>query len=950
MKYKNLTIQQKRQLAFTLLKDKDNVFGSLSNINSKFEFTKKKKKGESKRKNKNIREQIRLEDDVENDFNDEDEYNAYIITIVNKHRDAKELSTWLKRYPRADIDYIYNDKTPLMFACINGDIEIVKLLLKAGADTNILYRRESVLTWSAYYGHFEIVKLLLPYIKKNVAYHIIDATHRSSDFGHHQIVMYLVEKHPSIFSLKKIYFIIENMLSIGDIKGNIQNVLTLIQKYKINIEHAHYKLIIDILKQKSNNNNNDIKINQTRSGMSALLYFMMKNKEPVVKLLLEQPGIDVNILFRSETPLLFAYTTRFNISSNIIKLLLQHKDTKVNFQDSYGLSALHYQSNKEESYINKEKLILLLQHGADMFLENDIHETPIELITRKWGMSGLKIFIDHIIRSDNPQRILKRCVTTQTNTIPIVTSILPVLLWVVKDKLPENDFSYWKNTNKVYNFFKWVMDYMITHNQVDLFSKIVLQTEIPFIEGKTGHIGSKNILYYLVIKNYPNLVDQILKKTGIDINNLSYYHNRYRLSSLFWISYTMDRHKKIPQDYRMLNVLKRNVDGLIGSTRYKRMLTFELSKAYPSIKMINFLLKNKANPNKIIESKRDDSDSDSDDTSDLDEKLSTTTTYSPLLVSLNTKKKTETYKKKINIVIDLLFQYGAIIHKDDSTHTSALHLAAQYHNKEILLKIIDNINDMKSMINLVKNQHTPLSEALHSRNFENCKILLQYGADPKLAFDIILNKYYLKMSIDEYKHTNKNFKKRWRKFYKEKITFLFDKCNHKTLYHYLDKSTLIEYKNLNIDLMEMIKSINQSRDMPDEFKDIFNSAKEYVKCTFNSTYNKKGLERVHLQMKEQIDNLISKLLTKLHNDEDSYGYLITDRRTYERMEEKKYGVYIEKINTDFKTTRKKDLKELCFWLFCKKFFKQAQIIRPHTPKTQNALDIVANLGYFGFNK
>ena len=82
-------------------------------------------------------------------------------------------------------------------------------------------------------------------------------------------------------------------------------------------------------------------------------------------------------------------------------------------------------------------------------------------------------------------------------------------------------------------FFKWLMDYMIEHNQVDLFSNLVLQTEIPFVEGKTGHIGSKNILYYLVIKNYPKLVDQVLKTTKIDVRNLSYYHERYRLSSLF---------------------------------------------------------------------------------------------------------------------------------------------------------------------------------------------------------------------------------------------------------------------------------------------------------------------------------------------------------------------------------------------------------------------------------
>ena len=135
---------------------------------------------------------------------DRDEYNAYIITLVNKYRDAKKLAAWLKQYPDADIDYINDDgKTPLVLACLHGDTEIVKVLLRAGADTNILYRRESVLTWSVYRGYFEIVKLLLPHIKKNVAYHIVNAARRASDYGHHQIVMYLIE-NIIIFSRQEI--------------------------------------------------------------------------------------------------------------------------------------------------------------------------------------------------------------------------------------------------------------------------------------------------------------------------------------------------------------------------------------------------------------------------------------------------------------------------------------------------------------------------------------------------------------------------------------------------------------------------------------------------------------------------------------------------------------------------------------------------------------------------
>ena len=316
----------------TISSDKIDIPNYLSN--SSFQFGKKKEK-ENRKKNiktlvikfvwKTILKMIKKTQMS----------NAYIITLVNKYRDAKKLATWLKQYPDADIDYINDDgKTSLVLACLHGDTEIVKVLLRAGADTNILYRR-SVLTWSAYRGYFEIVKLLLPH-KKNVAYHIVNAARRASDYGHHQIVLYLVEKYYYMFSSKNRNVFIENMLSIGDIKGNIQNVLTLIQTYNINLEHTHYKLIIDIL----TSNTADIKINQTRSGMSALLYFMMKNKRTCCKTFIRTTGIDVNILFTSETPLLFAYTTRSNISTNIIKLLLQHKDTKVNFQDRHGFP--HY--------------------------------------------------------------------------------------------------------------------------------------------------------------------------------------------------------------------------------------------------------------------------------------------------------------------------------------------------------------------------------------------------------------------------------------------------------------------------------------------------------------------------------------------------------------------------------------------------------------------------------
>ena len=51
-----------------------------------------------------------------------------------------------------------------------------------------------------------------------------------------------------------------------------------------------------------------------------------------------------------------------------------------------------------------------------MFLENKIilRMTPIELVTRRWGVSGLKIFIEHIITSNHPQKNIEK-MHTYTN-------------------------------------------------------------------------------------------------------------------------------------------------------------------------------------------------------------------------------------------------------------------------------------------------------------------------------------------------------------------------------------------------------------------------------------------------------------------------------------------------------------------------------------------------------
>jgi len=72
-----------------------------------------------------------------------------------------------EEYGRFDLEFDINscDKdgdTALMWASMYGHIEVVKLLLEAGADVNAkTIDGDTALKWASDYGHTEIVKLLL---------------------------------------------------------------------------------------------------------------------------------------------------------------------------------------------------------------------------------------------------------------------------------------------------------------------------------------------------------------------------------------------------------------------------------------------------------------------------------------------------------------------------------------------------------------------------------------------------------------------------------------------------------------------------------------------------------------------------------------------------------------------------------------------------------------------
>lgn len=61
-----------------------------------------------------------------------------------------------------DYNYVIKDMTPLMVASMLGDVESVKLLIKAGADVNYQYQcGKTSLMYAAEEGHGDVVGILI---------------------------------------------------------------------------------------------------------------------------------------------------------------------------------------------------------------------------------------------------------------------------------------------------------------------------------------------------------------------------------------------------------------------------------------------------------------------------------------------------------------------------------------------------------------------------------------------------------------------------------------------------------------------------------------------------------------------------------------------------------------------------------------------------------------------
>ena len=84
---------------------------------------------------------------------------------ANAYIEAIKANLWDHRHNKDYVNLVDEDgMTALMWACINGNIEVVKLLLENGADVNLVEKYSyNALICACFNGYTEIVKLLLEY-------------------------------------------------------------------------------------------------------------------------------------------------------------------------------------------------------------------------------------------------------------------------------------------------------------------------------------------------------------------------------------------------------------------------------------------------------------------------------------------------------------------------------------------------------------------------------------------------------------------------------------------------------------------------------------------------------------------------------------------------------------------------------------------------------------------
>ena len=301
---------------------------------------KKTSKEDDLYKVKTLDELITLLESLENidikDYIDSKElFGKYFIDLSEDQR-----ITLLKIHPEWINSRDKFGMTPLFWACVDNNIDMVKLLLKHGADINSEAKDGTTpLSWAYSKNNTELVKLLIE--------HSADVNSKDK-YGNSLLYQACDNKDIEIVKL----------LLEHDADVNIKN-----KNGETPLSRACYYNLTELVKLLLEHGA-DVNV-KNKYGLTPLYRACSNKYTKVVKLLIEY-GADVNTKDEyGRTPL---YWTCSNGNTEIVKLLLEHgADVSINLITEDGFTPLYW-----ACYYNHTEIVkLLLEHGAGKDLDAD---------------------------------------------------------------------------------------------------------------------------------------------------------------------------------------------------------------------------------------------------------------------------------------------------------------------------------------------------------------------------------------------------------------------------------------------------------------------------------------------------------------------------------------------------------------------------------------------------
>ena len=271
------------------------------------------------------------------------------------------------------VDFIINDlwyNQPVIYCLLESDAvenhnknDIVKIIIKSGDNLNVINRQERNLLFDAVaQQNIEMIKLL---IKKGADINTLNFRDRQKG-----TLLFEAVGQQNIDIVK---LLIESDADVNIL--NRQRTTPLFNAtLKENIEIA--KLLIE--------SGADVNL-QDEQGRTALFEAVITNNIEIVKLLIKS-GADVNLQDEQGKTLLFDAVAQQNIE--IVKLLIE-SGADVNFQDKYGETSLFNAVAQQ----NIEIVRLLIKSGANLNLKNINGKTPLFSAVMKNKIEIVKLLI-----------------------------------------------------------------------------------------------------------------------------------------------------------------------------------------------------------------------------------------------------------------------------------------------------------------------------------------------------------------------------------------------------------------------------------------------------------------------------------------------------------------------------------------------------------------------------